>query len=133
VMWWSPCGFSGWRAAVTIMDLKEKMTGVRRWQLEDAAGKWHRRLSVILFFGGAITRKEELVFVWVFSGQKKKKGDQMRELWLLEEGGLQCSRKLDGAWSAWPFKMKKKWNGEYVASSLGGWWDLGGWQWRFCV
>jgi hypothetical protein len=56
----------------------------------------------------------------------------MRELWLLEEGGLQCSRKLDGAW-AWPFKMKKKWNGEYVAYALGGWWDLGGWQWSFCV
>jgi len=29
--------------------------------------------------------------------EKKKEGDQMRELWLLEEGGLQCSRKLDGA------------------------------------
>jgi hypothetical protein len=53
--------------------------------------------QLFYFLEGLSPEKKSLCSCGFFRDRKKKEGDQMRELWLLEEGGLQCSRKLDGA------------------------------------
>jgi hypothetical protein len=53
--------------------------------------------QLFYFLEGLSPEKKSLCWCGFFRDRKKKEGDQMRELWLLEEGGLQCSRKLDGA------------------------------------